>query len=649
MSSRVADLLGLDGVIAGLLPDYEERPEQLEFALAMERCLTEGRHLLAEAGTGVGKSFAYLLPAVLRASSHREQGPVVISTGTIALQQQLELKDVPFLQSVLPEKWSAVTAVGRNNYLCLRRLDLARRERGVLFPDPASEEQLQSIVEWSLDTVDGTRMGLPNRIDSNVWQEVQAEHGNCLNRACRHFKPCHYQRSRRRMDSADILIVNHSLYMADVALRMAGTNYLPDHCVVVFDEAHHLERIATQSLGLRETRGTVEWHLKRLQPKSKRKSLLDRFGSDASRALVSQVRTGADEFFAELAGFLHQDRDSARTLGDRTLDPSLAHFLTELGESLTTDATEIEDLSMRVEMTARARGVTTLGVTLATLSKPQTENQVRWVERGPRGVELHSAPLDVSAALGKFVFGKGRCAVLASATLDGSQDFSVLRRRLGIDDAEILRLGSPFRYDRQVELVLEEALPDPSSDPRGFARESVQRVLHHILENGGRALVLCTSWRYLEELVGAIRPNLEAADIDLLVQGDAPLTELFLKKQNDPTSVLVGTGSMWEGIDVPGEALTLLIIPRFPFAQPGHPLTQAKIHEIEKRGGNGFFEHSLPEAILRFRQGFGRLVRSTKDRGKVVILDPRVRTKRYGWQFLEALPEGISQQADTAI
>ena len=377
MDSQVADLLGLEGVIAGLLPDYEERPEQLELALEMERCLTEGRHLLAEAGTGIGKSFAYLLPAVLRASSHKGQGPVVISTGTIALQQQLERKDVPFLQSVLPHQWSAVTAVGRNNYLCMRRLDLARRERGVLFPDPGSEEQLQAIVEWSLDTADGTRMSLPKRIDTKVWQEVQAEHGNCLNRACPHFEPCHYQRSRRRMDSADILIVNHSLYMADAALRMAGTNYLPDHSVVVFDEAHHLERVATQSLGLRETRGTVEWHLKRLQPKSKRSSLLDRFGSDTSRALVSQVRNAADQFFAELSDFLHRDQGSARALGDRVIDPTLAHYLTELGESLTLDTSGIEDLSMRMEMTARARGITTLGVTLAALSKPQTGNQVR--------------------------------------------------------------------------------------------------------------------------------------------------------------------------------------------------------------------------------------------------------------------------------
>lgn len=642
MSKRVADLLGPDGAVARRLEEFEERAEQVQLSEAVERCLGERQHLLAEAGTGIGKSFAYLLPAVLHASENRGAGPVVISTRTIALQQQLELKDIPFLQAVLPIEWSAVTVVGRNNYLCLRRMDLARRERGILFPDPSRAEQLQGIVEWSLTTSEGTRMSLPKQVDYEVWDEVKAEHGNCLHKACPHYDPCHYQRSRRRLGSADILIVNHSLYMADVALRMAGANYLPPHQVVIFDEAHHLERVATESLGLRISQRSVEWQLRRLHPKNARRSLLVRFGSAQAKTLVGQVRMIAEDFFDDLQFRLEQRHQDTLALGDTTLDMEFAGLLEELGDEIARCCVQIDDLSMRTEMLARASGITALAITLRNLCGPAHHNIVRWIERGRKRPELRSAPLDVSEALRSFVFSGERTAVLMSATMDsGSPDFSWMRRRLGIDKAETLRLGSPFRYDRQVELVLEEALPDPTKDPEGFNRESHSRVLAHLLENRGRALVLCTSWRYLHELVERVRPDLEHEGIELLVQGELPNPELLRRKREIPMSVLIGTDSMWEGIDVPGDALTMLIITRFPFAQPGHPLVEARIRRIESEGGSGFRDLSLPEAILKFRQGFGRLVRTSRDRGKVVVLDPRVRTKRYGRDFLASLPEGV--------
>ncbi|MEE2887167.1 MAG: helicase C-terminal domain-containing protein [Planctomycetota bacterium] len=642
MSERVTDLLGPNGAIARRLDNFEERPEQLRLAQSVEDCLTEGTHLLAEAGTGIGKSFAYLLPAVLHASQHRGDGPVVISTRTIALQQQLELKDIPFLQAVLPVEWSAVTAVGRNNYLCLRRMELARRERGVLFPDPDREEQLQGIVAWSLETNEGTRMALPQPVDHVVWDEVKAEHGNCLHKACPHYERCHYQRSRRRLGSADVLIVNHSLYMADVALRMAGANYLPPHQVVIFDEAHHLERVATESLGLRVSRGSVEWHLRRLHPKNAKRSLLMQFGSAQAKALVASVRTLAGDFFHDLQQRLDECQEETLALGSTTLDMGFADLLEELSDEVSRCCVEIEDLSMRTEMQARASGITALAITVRNLCGPALHNIVRWIERGRKHPELRSAPLDVSEALRSFVFSGERTAVLMSATMDaGAPDFSWMRQRLGIDQAQTLRLGSPFEYDRQVELILEEALPDPAKDPEEFARESHERILTHLLDNRGRALVLCTSWRYLHKLVDRVRSDLEYEGIELLVQGEQPNPELLRRKREIPMSVLIGTDSMWEGIDVPGDALTMLIITRFPFAQPGHPLAEARIRRIEAEGGSGFRDLALPEAILKFRQGFGRLVRSSRDRGKVVVLDPRVRTKRYGKDFLEALPKGV--------
>ncbi|MCB9888538.1 MAG: helicase [Planctomycetes bacterium] len=648
--SDVAALLGPDGAVARRLDGYETRDEQLELAVAIERGLRERRHVLAEAGTGVGKSFAYLLPAVLHATANRGRGPVVVSTRTIALQQQLEHKDIPFLQAVLGLEFSAVTAVGRNNYLCLRRMHLATRERGLLFDDPVQQEQLRGIVDWSLSTSEGTRMTLPFPTEREVWDEVCAEHGNCLHRACPHYEPCHYQAARRRLGSADLLIVNHALYMSDVALRLAGASYLPAHEVVVFDEAHHLERVATESLGLRVGYGTVAWHLRRLQPRNAPRGLLARFGGARSKVLLGQARLCAEEFFDTLAARLAQRRADTLPLGDAELDGSLAELLDELAATVEDDAGRIEDLSPRTEMLARARGLATLAHTLRALGRASTPNHVRWLERSGRrradrpgtGAELRSAPLELGAALREQVFAAPRCAVLVSATLDtDSAGFARLRSKLGIDDATTLRLGSPFDYGAQVDLVLDEALPDPGTDPEGFARESAERVLHHLLDNDGRALVLCTSWAFVHRLAETVRDRLQHAGIELLVQGERPQQELLRAKRDDPRSVLIGTESLWEGIDVPGDALTLVLITRFPFAQPGHPLTEARIRALEAKGGNGFRDHSLPEAILKFRQGFGRLVRSRRDRGKVVVLDPRVRTKRYGREFLAALPTGV--------
>ncbi len=640
MDESVQSILGRDGAIARRLPEYEERREQLELADAVERALSERRHLLAEAGTGVGKSFAYLLPAVLHACNHRGAGPVVVSTRTIGLQQQLEQKDLPFLQSVLPIEWSSVTAVGRNNYLCLRRMNLAHTERGLLFPDKTREAQLLDVVEWSLTTREGTRMDLRTPVDPAVWEEVQAEHGNCLHRACPHYEPCHYQRSRRRMHGAQILVVNHALYMADVALRMAGTAYLPAHEVVVFDEAHHLERIATENLGLRIAESTVLWHLRRLHPRNADRSLLLRYGSPRAGYLWHEVRDAAAGFFAGLADRL--GGTDVRSLQDVELDGSFAAMLGDLGLELESNAAEIQDVNRRMEMQARADGILGLERVLRQLCAPSNESFVRWIERERRGPSLRSAPLEVAPALREYVFGQGRTAVLVSATLapGGDRDFGWLRSRLGIDDGDALQLGSPFDYRNAVQVTIEEALPDPGREPDAFLTEAKARVREHVLANGGRALVLCTSWKVVREIADFLRPSLEQEGIRLLIQGEESLARLLIAKQSEPTSVLIGTDSLWEGIDLPGEALTLLVVMRFPFQRPDHPLTRARMRAIEQRGGNSFADYSLPEAVLKFRQGFGRLVRSGTDHGKVVVLDPRARTKPYGRIFLDALPEG---------
>ncbi|HEX5054660.1 MAG TPA: ATP-dependent DNA helicase [Planctomycetota bacterium] len=636
-------LLGPDGPVARRLPDFELRPQQVQFAEAVERALASGRHLIAEAGTGTGKSFAYLLPAVVHADRHQGQGPIVISTRTIALQEQLEQKDLPFLHAVLPFEWSSVTAIGRNNYLCLRRMHLAEREQH-LFEDPERHSQLRRIVDWSLETRDGTRQDLDFPPMPEVWEEVQAEHGNCLQRACKHYEHCHWQRARRRMQTAQVLVVNHALYFADLALRMAGASYLPAHRVVIFDEAHHLERTATESLGLRIGPRTVGWHLRRLHARRSDKSLLSRHGTPAARILWEEAWQHNEAFFADIEERLRSgEQREGLPLHESTIEEPLSPVLRALSTELGTAAVRTEEVDARMELQARANGLDELCAKLRALclhNPEATTPYVRWIEPSRHGAQLCGAPLDVSKALREHLFRNGPTAILTSATVGTGDDpdFAWLRRQLGLDEADTLRLGSPFDYDRNVELALEEAMPDPAQQGNAFRAEVLARTLHHLLANGGRALVLCTSWDFVRTLAAGLRAPLAEAGIELLVQGEAPLARLLVQKREQPTSVLIGTDSLWEGIDVRGDALTLVVITRLPFQSPGHPLVQARLEALRAQGRDPFADHSLPEAILKFRQGFGRLIRSQQDRGKVVILDPRVRTKAYGRRFVASLP-----------
>jgi len=647
----VAALLGPDGPIARRLDGFEVRPQQLAFASAVERAIAARKHLIAEAGTGTGKSFAYLLPAAVHAEAHQGEGPIVVSTRTIALQQQLEQKDLPFLHAVLPFEWSSVTAIGRNNYLCLRRMHLAEREQH-LFENPERHAQLRAIVDWSMTTKDGTRQELPFAPMAEVWDEVQAEHGNCLQRACKHYAHCHWQRARRRMQTAQVLVVNHALYFADLALRIAGASYLPPHRVVIFDEAHHLDRVATESLGLRVGRGTVGWHLRRIHGRRSAKSLLARHGGAAAMLLWEEANQHAEVFFGALQDRLAASgKNEGLALHDDVIDDPLTPVLRALSTELASAAVRVLEIDAQMELQARANGLDALCAMLRALCVPNpaaTTPLVRWLEPSRHGALLCGAPLDVSQALRDHLFTKGPTAILTSATLGETSDpsFGWLRRQLGLDEAETLRVGSPFDYDRAVRLVLPEAMPEPN-DGAAFRSAVAEQCRDHVLRNGGCALILCTSWELVRSLAQELRPTLAGAGIELLVQGEAPMARLLERKRAEPTSVLLGTDSLWEGIDLRGDALTLVVIPRLPFQSPGHPLVQARMELLKSQGRDPFAEHSLPEAILKFRQGFGRLIRGSQDRGTVVVLDPRVRTKAYGRRFLQALPfsEGFDPTA----
>ena len=639
LESEIKKVFSSEGPLARRLPTWEERPEQQALALGIGEALEAGEPFVAEAGTGVGKSFAYLLPTLLRAE--REHETILVSTRTKALQDQLDRKDLPFLQSVLPVEFTWAIGLGRGNYLCTRRMNRSLRESSSLFPDLEESDQLRRIQQHMGQAAwEGTRGSLPFLPLAKVWQEVQAEQGNCLGRNCPHFEPCYFQRGRRRLQHARIVVVNHALFFADLSLRRQGVKILPDYSMVVFDEAHHLEDIAADALGLRLSPSAIDWHLRRLwNPRRQTGLFAGRAGNDLGPQ-VENLRHMADNWWASLEVRFEDALERSKEVRlhpAETIDLELATALEGLAHEMFDRARRMEDIDTQMEWTARADQLQGLVETCKGFAHRASDNEVRWAQREKRGISLNSAPIRVDELLRKNLFQQVPRAILVSATLGPPKDdFAWIRGRLGLDRARALHLGSPFPYEENVTLEIEEGLPDPTRPE--FAGEAARSILRHCLENEGRALVLCTSWSFLKRVTQTLRQPLEAEGIELLVQGEAPLRDLLDRKRAEPRSVLVGTDSLWEGIDIPGEALTLVILTRFPFPVPSQPLAQARTEQIEKEGGNGFFDYSLPRAIVKFRQGFGRLVRRGTDQGKIVILDPRILRKSYGRAFLNSLP-----------
>ncbi len=639
LGDRVREFLSPEGALARRLDTYEQRPEQQALASAIAEALDDGASLVAEAGTGVGKSFAYLLPAILWADAHKTR--VVISTRTKALQEQLAQKDLPFLQAVLPIEFTWAVAVGRNNYLCKRRLQRATQSAATLYHDAERAEQIAAIAAWDASHPDqGVRNELSFIPNGRVWDDVQAEQGNCLGARCKFFDSCHWQRGKRVMRSARVLVVNHALYFADLALRRAGARYLPDHECVVFDEAHHLEAIAGESLGGYLSPARIEWQLSRLVSQQGSRGILIRAGLAREAELVHRLRLRAAAYFAAPAAMLdHAQRGQYRLGADETIEDRLSEGLRELGLRLARAAEDADD-ETGLELANRARQLGELAELVTAFAKAPTTNEVRWIERVRKQAVLRAAPVRVATILGSALFAEMPRAILVSATLGPAErGFEWLRSRLGVRKARTLLVGSPFPYADNVELVLEEGLPDPGNDAGEFERQAGHRIRELCIENDGRALVLFTSWRMLERCRELAEPELARHGIDLLVQGDEPTTRLIDKKREDERSVLFGTDTLWEGIDLPGDAVTLVILTRFPFPVPSHPLIAARCEQLERSGQSGFAGYSVPLAVLKFKQGFGRLVRSAADHGRVVILDPRARRRAYGRRFLEALPK----------
>jgi len=677
--------LGPDGAIARLLPRYEDRPAQRELATTIARLYNDGGVGLLEAGTGIGKSLGYLIPALRWAAANGER--TVVSTNTINLQEQLVGKDLPFLARALTDQPVRFALLkGWRNYLCLHRLEQARSSGAALFEETLGGE-ITTLTAWAERTGDGSLSDLPTPPRPEVWDEVSAEPDLCLRFRCEHYDKCFLFAARRKAAQADVVVVNHHLLMSDVAVRRASQNWddaavLPAYARLVVDEGHHIEDAAAAHLGATVTRRALQRLFSRLDRRGKGllPALMARLGegkdllSAASLDLahtrlapaVVAARDRAGLVFDLLATLLDESGATVLRLTDdfaghriwrSGLDGALTELLGEielLHDGLRVVRERLESDSKRAEAVAPllnelrgvARRLQSSGDALRRTLRPATDAEpaVRWVEvRGKeRNIAATSVPLDLAPVLREDLFRRVRTAVVTSATLAAEQRFDFLGQRLGLDHPELeprtALYPSPFDFPARSRFAVPTNAPAPNVDTAGHLQFVVRVTLDVAAASDGGMFVLATSHRDVRLAAAELRARGVERRWPLLVHGEDGRDALLTRFRDSERAVLIGTASFWEGVDVPGRALRALVITKLPFKVPSEPVTAAHCEAIEQHGGDAFRQYMLPHASLRLKQGFGRLIRTATDRGVIVLVDPRVISKSYGRTLLDALP-----------
>ncbi len=616
----IDDVFAAGGPIERALEGFEARPGQVQMAQLIERGFLEGMHTIVEAGTGVGKSLAYLVPAL------RSGKKIVLSTGTIALQEQLFQKDIPLVTKALDIPARITLLKGRTHYLCKQKLERMRSERLL-----ASSRSMQQIWTWGERTQTGDRAELPFSPPGDEWEQLDADADDCVGEFCEHFRDCFFFRKRDEAKYADIVVVNHALFFLDLAM---GGGLLPPYDFAILDEAHQCERWATAALTATLSRTTIGRMLRKLHRSYTMPGHFDGDFESGMRGLESALAKVPGDRYP-----LHANDDAWPAL--ETLRETLfklenwlyANWHDGLKKRPQNDA-EAErrrDLAMRAILAHQA--------TIDRAQQP-TETAIAWVERGESDAryQLNSAPFDVADFLQAALFERTTSVVMTSATIaNGSAvergAFDFLKRSLGVQEAQELIAPSPFNYPSQARLYV----APPALNPKGadFGRRAAPLVEECLDRSRGRAFVLFTSYARLREVYALVR---ERISYPVRLQGELPRTHLLEWFRSTPNAVLFATGTFWEGIDVVGEQLSCVIIDRLPFPSPADPLVQARIESIEARGQSGFEHYMIPSAIVRLKQGFGRLIRSKSDRGLVAILDGRAASSRFGAIILNALP-----------
>ena len=625
LPGQVDATFAADGALAGALRSFETRDSQRDMAVAAAEVFESGGVLLAEAGTGIGKTLAYLVPAIL---SRRR---VLVSTGTKQLQEQIYYKDLPALREALGVDFTATYMKGRGNYLCLHRFDAYRT--GDDLGLGADHGHVEAIAEWARQTETGDRTELEDLPDDlPFWSEISASSENCIGSDCPQHQECFVTRMRQRAAESDLVIVNHHLLCADAAVRQSAYGeVIPSCSYAVIDEAHQLEDVATQYFGI----SVSTYRLDRLVSDGRRvvdRDLEhDRDTADTVRDTLEQAARRATLFFGAVQ--VHLPATDRTRLNTDTLEP-----VAEPGRQLASTLRTLEAMVALVtdpseDLRSLGRRAGELGKQVDFVLQADDEGFVYFLEPRGRGVFLRAAPVDVSAIIRELLLDRMAATILTSATLAVDGSFSYQRARLGIRDAAELRLASEFDYAEQTVLYLPRGMPEPRAPD--FARAAAEHVRAVLEATRGRAFVLFTSYANLREVHRLIE---HTVPFPLLVQGTAPRSVLLRNFRVTPNAVLLATSSFWQGVDVAGDTLSCVIIDKLPFAAPSDPITAARMEAIARHGGNPFDEYQVPLAILSLLQGIGRLIRHRQDRGVLSILDPRVLTKGYGRRFLASLP-----------